>query len=260
MQIRVGTSGWMYDHWRGRFYPEKLAKTKWFTHYLRVFDTVELNGTFYGTPRVETVQKWHESTPEGFLFAVKGARYLTHTKRLHGAEESLRRQNEPLAALGAKLGPILWQFPPKGEADLGLFREFLALRPPEQRWCFEFRHVSYFREEVYEALAEHNCALVWADTPQYPFAAEVTGDFLYARLHGHEVFYVSKYSESQLAWWRDQLLGAAEGRRDIFAYFDNDAHGHAPHDAWRLRQLLLGWDSVPEEIPALEETQTALPI
>lgn len=249
MQIRVGTSGWMYDHWRGRFYPQKLPKTRWFQHYLQVFDSVELNGTFYGTPKPETVQRWHDMTPPDFVFAVKGTRFLTHNKKLHDPEQSLERHSEMIRPLAEKLGPVLWQFSAKWEVDLGRLRHFLDLRPPWQRWCFEFRHFSQFNESVYEALREHNCALVWADTPDYPFAAEVTADFLYARLHGHESLYVSKYSQDQLAWWRDQLLGHAEGTRDIFAYFDNDAHGHAPHDAWRLRELLRGAQTVPEEIP-----------
>lgn len=253
MQIRVGTSGWMYDHWRGAFYPQSLPKARWFEHYLRVFDTVELNGTFYGTPKPGTVQRWHDSTPPGFLFAVKGTRFLTHNKKLHEPEQSLQRHNEMVAPLREKLGPVLWQFAAKWELDLGRLRHFLDLRPPEQRWCFEFRHASLFCDEAYEALREHNCALVWADAAGYPFAAEVTADFLYARLHGHETLYASKYSRDELAGWRDQLLDRAGGVRDIFAYFDNDAHGNAPHDAWRLRELLHGAETIPDEIPQAHE-------
>lgn len=255
MQIRAGTSGWMYDHWRGRFYPQKLPRTRWFEYYLQVFDTVELNGTFYGTPQPETVQRWHDMTPPGFLFAVKGTRFLTHNKKLHDPEQSLQRHNEMLRPLKEKLGPILWQFSVKWELDPERLRHFLGLRPPGQRWCFEFRHASLFCGEVYEMLREHNCALVWADAEGYPFAPEVTADFLYARLHGHESLYASKYPRKQLGWWRDQLLENAAGKRDIFAYFDNDAHGNAPHDAWRLRELLRGAKRVPDEIPDAAEEQ-----
>lgn len=237
-QIRVGTSGWMYDHWRGRFFPQDLPKTRWFAHYTTVFDTVELNNTFYATPREQTVIKWHETTPEGFLFAVKGARYITHVKRLGEAEASLQRQDEPLVHLQQKLGPILWQMPPKWQLDLERLASFLKLRPPTQRWCFEFRSPSAFSPEVYALFRQENVALVWADTPHYPFAAEVTADFLYARLHGHEEFYVSRYTDEKLEWWRDLMREASAGERDMFAYFDNDAHGHAPFDALRLRDLL----------------------
>lgn len=236
--IRVATSGWMYDHWRGRFYPEKLPKTRWFEHYVSVFDTVELNNTFYATPRETTVMKWYETTPDGFVFAVKGARYISHVKRLGPVQESLDRQDAPLVHLKEKLGPILWQLPEKWALDLERLEQFLKLRPSKQRWCFEFRSQSCFCPEVYKLLRRYKAALVWADTPHYPFAAEVTADFLYARLHGHEEFYVSRYTDEQLAWWRDLLIESGEGERDLFVYFDNDAHGHAPRDALRLRELL----------------------
>lgn len=238
-QIRVGTSGWMYDHWRGNFFPEKLPKTRWFEHYVSVFDTVELNNTFYATPRESTVQGWHDKTPSGFLFAVKGSRYVSHVKRLGDIAESLKRQDAPLVHLGNKLGPILWQLPQRWELDLRRLEQFLQHRPPAQRWCFEFRSPSCFCPELYDLFRRYNVALVWADTPHYPFASEVTADFLYARLHGHEEFYVSRYTDDQLGWWRDLLITSAEGKRDCFAYFDNDAHGHAPWDALRLRELLL---------------------
>lgn len=237
-QIRVGTSGWLYAHWRGRFYPEKLPKTHWFGHYVTVFDTVELNGTFYGTPRETTVQKWYASTPEGFLFSAKGARYITHNKKLLAVTDSLKRQQQALEPLREKLGPILWQLSSHWGLNLDRLRQFLALRPAEQRWCFEFRSPSCFCSEVYALLREHNCALVWADTPEYPCVAEVTADFLYARLHGHEELYASRYSDTQLREWCDLLKRSAEDARDIFAYFDNDANGHAPYDALRLRELL----------------------
>ncbi|MEN6404422.1 MAG: DUF72 domain-containing protein, partial [Armatimonadia bacterium] len=181
-EIRVGTSGWMYDYWRGSFYPEKLPKTRWFEHYASVFDTVELNNTFYATPRESTVTGWYEKTPPGFLFAIKGARYITHMKRLGPAQESLQRQDAPLLHLKEKLGPILWQLPEKWHLDVDRLEQFLRLRPATQRWCFEFRSQSCFCPEVYELFRRYNVALVWADTPNYPFAAEVTADFLYARL------------------------------------------------------------------------------
>lgn len=248
-QLRVGTSGWTYEHWRGGFYPTNLPQTRWLEYYQAIFDTVELNSTFYGTPNPETVEHWHDRTSPGFLFAVKSARYLTHKRKLREPGTSVKKQNEALRPLKDKLGPVLWQLPGTWHLDLDRLTQLVALRPPERRWCFEFRHSSWFCAEVYELLRQTNCALVWADAPPYPFAAEVTADFLYARLHGPEQLYGGKYTLEQLQHWRDLLLGAARGECDIFVYFDNDAEGHAPHDAWRLRELLHDERQVPDLIP-----------
>lgn len=239
-KVWVGTSGWVYDHWRGLFYPEDLPQKRWLAHYASVFPTVELNSTFYHTPTKAAVRGWYERTPPGFLFVVKGSRYISHTLRLREPSAPLALQGQRLAGLGEKHGPVLWQTPPSLQADLPLLRDFLALRPPEQRWAFEFRHASWFCEEVYAVLREHNCCLVWADSPRYPLEKAVTADFLYARFHGHERLYASDYPEVVLAAWRDDLLAASEGRRDIFAYFNNDYHAYAVKNALCLREMLEG--------------------
>lgn len=236
--IRIGTSGWAYDHWKGDFYPAELPRSRWFAHYVSQFDTVELNTTFYSTPRETAVRRWHDETPGDFLFAVKGSRYISHNKKLLEARDSLKRQDDAIAPLSHKLGPILWQLPEKWQLNLERLRQFVALRPPGQRWCFEFRHQSCFCPDVYALFREFDITLVWADMAHHPFAAEVTGSFLYGRLHGHEEAYASRYSDSQLQWWHDRLFEASAGWRDIFVYFDNDAHGHAPHDALRLREMM----------------------
>ncbi len=235
---RVGTSGWSYDHWRGNFYPDELAKGRELEHYATVFDTVELNSSFYHLPKPTTARSWHKRTPPGFLFAVKGSRYISHRLKLTDAGEALQRFADSIKPLAEKSGPILWQLPPGFAYARQRLASFLELKPPEQRWAWEFRHESWFCPEVYELLEAHNCALVWADTPDYPLETVVTADFIYARLHGHEKLYVSNYTDEQLEDWAEKLLVAAGSERDIFVYFDNDAAGHAPRNALTLREIL----------------------
>ncbi len=237
-QVRIGTSGWVYPHWRGLFYPEDCPQPLWLECYARSFDTVELNSTFYHTPTLSAVEGWYCRTPPGFLFAVKGSRFVTHIKRLADCAESLERQQERLAPLAEKHGPILWQLPPSLCADQGLLADFLALRPPGQRWALEFRHLSWFADATYATLREHNSCLVWADSPRYPLDKAVTADFLYARFHGSQRLYATDYTETDLQKWCDDLQAAAEGKRDLFVYFNNDFNAYAPRNALRLIELL----------------------
>jgi len=237
-QRRVGTSGWSYQHWRGVFYPEDLPRGHELEHYTTVFDTVELNSSFYHMPKPQTVAGWHDRTPQGFLFAVKGSRFISHRRKLADCAEPVGRLMEVLGPMQEKTGPILWQLPAGFHCNVSQLGDFLDLRPADQRWAWEFRHESWFCDEVYALLGEHNCALVWADTPRYPLETVVTADFLYARLHGHEELYASNYSDEQLGWWAQQLTEAAGEDRDIFVYFDNDAEGYAPQNALNLRQMM----------------------
>ncbi|HEY3397942.1 MAG TPA: DUF72 domain-containing protein [Armatimonadota bacterium] len=236
-EIRVGTSGWSYPHWRGRFYPEGLAADQELEYYAGVFDTVELNTTFYHTVRESTAQKWHDRTPPGFRFAVKGNRYLTHNRKLHDCAEPLQLQRRSLAPLAEKLGPLLWQLPPNFGADLPRLADFLALKPPRERWAWEFRHESWFCAEVYAVLREHHCALVWADGPAQPPDPPAPTDFLYVRFHGLAASDAGNYSEQDLRTWAQRLQAAGEDR-DLYAYFNNDYQAYAPANAARLRELL----------------------
>ncbi|MCX7597675.1 MAG: DUF72 domain-containing protein [Armatimonadetes bacterium] len=236
----IGTSGWAYRHWRsGVFYPEDLKGVDQLTHYASVFDCVELNSTFYHTPRETTIRTWVERTPSGFLFAYKGSRVITHLRRLREVEEPTRLVMSRAALLGEKLGPILWQFPPGFHYDPDRLVAFLRLLPPGHRYAFEFRHQSWFQEPCYELLRQHKATLVWADTPRYPLVKEITADFVYARLHGHEVLYASCYTEAQLEEWAADFRHALQQGRDVFVFFDNDAEGYAPHNALALREILL---------------------
>lgn len=235
----MGCSGWSYRDWRGILYPEALPSSGWLEHYASSFDTVEINATFYRLPEKETVRAWAEQVPDGFLFAVKASRYLTHMRRLHGIKQGLDRfwaRLEPLRSSG-KLGPVLWQLPERFERDDGTLAAALAILP-EASHCFEFRHPSWFSPEVYELLEDHGASLVVADDsrrdlPQPP----PLGPLAYLRLHYGSRGRDGNYSERELDAWR-RRVASWRARRDVFAYFNNDWRGFAPANAAVLRNGL----------------------
>ena len=185
-RVNIGCSGFNYNHWRGNFYPEKLPQRLWFSHYFSVFSTVELNVTFYRLPQFSVFEHWREQTPADFAFVIKGSRFITHIKKLNGVEEPIQRYFDAAQGLGDKLRVVLWQLPPNFSLDLERFRQFLALldRYPV-RSAFEFRHESWFTNEVVELCQAHNVAFCLADWPQYLYEWEPTADFIYLRRHGH---------------------------------------------------------------------------
>lgn len=261
-KVFIGTSGWSYDHWQGIFYPVNLPKSRWLEYYTEYFETVEINSTFYHLPREKTVKNWLERTPEKFIFAVKAGRFITHLKQLKDPAESLERFWQIVEWFGEKLGPILFQFPPKFEKDKERFHNFLSAlaaakekpvgfkkfstrRVRELAAVMEFRHPSWFCDEVYEILRKFNVALCFSDTPRYPYCEEVTADFVYLRLHGHERLYASRYTKEQLDeyvtkiknWMKE--VSPPKGRvKDIYCYFDNDAEGYAVQNAIELRKKI----------------------
>ena len=235
--LRIGTSGWTYKHWRGGFYPEGLPQSRWFARYAEVFDTAEINATFYRLPSQAMVAGWREKAPPGFVFAWKASKYLTHNKRLLDAAPPLERIYAPMLTLGAKLGPCLIQLPPSMTLDLPRLAGLLPLLPADRRHTIEFRHPSWYVDPVFEALAAHGVALCVSDHHHAPAPALATADFAYLRLHGPGGRYVGAYEDWVLeSWSRDIAAWRAEGR-DVYAYFDNDIGGAAPEDASRLRAL-----------------------
>jgi len=238
--IRIGCSGWNYQHWRnGVFYPPRLPPRRWLEFYARHFDTVEVNATFYRLPRESAVANWVRESPPGFLFAVKMSRYVTHIKRLRDLESSLEifySRIRPLTG-SPKLGPVLWQLPGTFRRDDGRLAEALVALPPG-RHCFEFRHESWFVDEVYELLRARNAALVIGDTPERQFQAhELTADWTFVRFHHGTRGRRSNYSERELEEWAQRIEGFA-ANADVYAYFNNDREGFAVRNGLWLRRRL----------------------
>jgi uncharacterized protein YecE (DUF72 family) len=239
--VRVGCSGWNYDAWRGRLYPEGLPKSRWLSRYAECFDTVEVNSTFYRLASRNAVERWIEQTPDGFVFAVKASRYMTHMKRLRDLDQGIRRyyeRIEPLVDAG-RLGPVVWQLPERFQRDDELLEEAVA-QLPEGRHCFEFRHPSWFTDEVYELLRRHAVALVIGDHPERPFQAhELTTGWTLVRFHHGRRGRRGKYSERELDGWA-RRIAAWRARVEVFAYFNNDWEGFAVDNALSLKRRLSG--------------------
>ena len=235
---RVGCSGWQYKHWRGDFYPADLPQRQWFERYASVFDTVEINNTFYRLPEESTFANWAERAPGGFLFAVKASRFLTHMKKLKDPEEPIDRFFSRARALRRHLGPVLYQLPPGWKLDHERLEHFLQVLPKHVRHVLEFREPSWYSDDVYALLQRHRVGLCLHDMPGSATGRLRVGPFVYVRFHGASGKYGGSYSEDRLTVWADWLLGQMKGGADVYAYFNNDVGGHAPRDALTLRRLL----------------------
>ncbi|SRR5581483_2042312 len=236
--VHVGCSGWNYRDWREPVYGG-LPQRRWLARYAELFDTVEVNNTFYRLPSQATVAGWVEQTPPGFVFAVKASRYLTHVKRLRGIEAGAGRFFEAIAPLAEspKMGPVLWQLPESFHRDDARLAEALAALPPG-RHCFEFRHPSWFCREVYALLRRHGAALVIGDDPARPFQAhELTAGWTYLRFHRGNRGRRGNYSRAELDTWA-RRIAAWRARHEVFAYFNNDWEAFAPRNAAYLASRL----------------------
>jgi uncharacterized protein YecE (DUF72 family) len=237
--LHIGCSGWVYPHWRERFYPKGLPQREWLPYYAEHFDTVEVNNTFYRLPSPAAVQGWVDHSPADFVFTVKASRYLTHVKRLTKLKEGIKRFYEPLGALvdSGKLGPILWQLPENFHRDDERLRGAVKALP-EGRHCFEFRHPTWFVAETYEILRSRGVALVIGDHPKRPFQShERTADWTFVRLHYGKRGRNGNYSGAELDTWTRRL---GQWRRDteLFVYANNDWEGYAIKNALRLKRSL----------------------
>ena len=234
-RIHIGTSGWHYNHWRGPFYPEKLPAAKMLDFYVGRFDTVEINNSFYKLPSVETFQNWRRATPPGFCFAVKASRFLTHNKKLKDPANALHNFLPRAEALKEKLGPILFQLPPRWRVNVDRLEEFLQALPRRHRYAFEFREPSWNTEAVYATLRRHNAAYCIFELDCFMTPMEITADFTYVRLHGPGGKYQGCYSGPTLRQWAERVR---EWRRlhDIYIYFDNDQGAYAAHNALELKR------------------------
>jgi uncharacterized protein YecE (DUF72 family) len=235
----VGCSGYDYPHWRGILYPPGLPRARWLAHYATVFDTVELNSTFYGLPSTATVRVWRDSVPPGFCFAVKLSRFGTHRKRLRDPEQWVAPFLERVEHLGPALGPVLVQLPPRFSPDPPRLASFLDVVPATRRFAVEVRDPRWLCEEVYAVLREHDAALCVHDLiPGHPRV--VTATWTYLRFHGpgDGPAYTSGYRREALAGAARRIRRHLDEGRDVYAYFNNDAGGHAVHDARALKRML----------------------
>ena len=265
----VGVSGWRYPRWRGDFYPQGLVQRRELEYVASRMTSAEINGSFYSLQRPSTYRGFVEQTPDEFVLAVKGSRFITHLKRLADVEAGLANFfASGVLALGRQLGPVLWQLPPTLRYDEDLVADFLAALPRSTReagrlarghdgrlsgdrvlleapvdvplrHAFEARHPSFFTDDAVAVLAAHEAALVLSDSPgKWPFVERRTTDFMYARLHGHTELYASGYAPASLDAWADRVRAWLADGRDAYVYFDNDARGRAPWDAVGLLERL----------------------
>lgn len=235
----IGTSGWHYEHWRGLFYPEKLAKSKWLEFYARHFTTVELNNSFYHLPSEKAFVNWHESSSNGFVFAVKVSRFITHIKRLQNVEEPLRNFLSRVDFLRDKLGPLLYQLPPNMKRNDRILEAFLAILPPHYRHVFEFRHESWIDDGVFDILRRHNAGLCVFDMPDFTCPLVAMADFAYIRFHGSTGLYWSCYSDDELSDWAVRIAELGRNVNPVYIYFNNDAEAYAVKNAKTIAQLLV---------------------
>jgi uncharacterized protein YecE (DUF72 family) len=245
--IRIGTSGYHYRHWKGNFYPADISTSAMLPYYLHYFDTLELNNTFYRLPTLAALKAWHDAVPQNFIFAVKGSRFLTHNKKLKDPQNALENLLPRVETLGEKLGPILFQLPPKWRINLERLQEFLAALPRKHRYAFEFRETSWMVDPVLELLRKYRAAYCIYELAGYHSPIHVTTDFGYVRLHGPTSNkYAGSYSDSQLEQWAEWIQDQQERLRAIYFYFDNDQAGYAAQNALTLKRMVAAKLGIPE--------------
>ncbi|MFZ3484670.1 DUF72 domain-containing protein [Sphingomonas sp. 3-13AW] len=236
--VRVGSSGWIYPHWRGRFYPEKLAVKRWFAFYAEHFDTVEVNNSFYRLPKPETFDAWAAQAPASFRYAVKANRYLTQAKKLKDCEEPMARMMPAFRHLGETLGPVLYQLPPRFKLNLDRLEQFLELLPKDVVNVFKFRDNSWHDDAVFSLLERYGASFCAHDMPGSNSPDLAVGPVAYVRFHGGEGKYWGRYSDAALLRWTDWMMAEARKGREVWAYFNNDAEAHAIQDALTLKAML----------------------
>ncbi len=235
--IRVGTSGWSYPHWREVFYPKSLGSNRWLSYYAQRFPSVEINATFYRLPSEATVRNWASQAPEGFLFAVKLSRIITHRKKLREVQEPLNLFVQRVRILANHMGPVLVQLPPRWRRNAPRLEAFLSSLPRDLMVAVEFRDPSWFHPEIYDLLHRVGAAFCRHDMRDLPVPAVSTGPFRYIRLHGPAGPYAGSYSPAELERWAGEIL-SDPGDEGTFIYFNNDVGGYAPINALQLMEIL----------------------
>ena len=247
-EIRIGTSGYHYKHWRGPFYPKNISPNQMLEFYSQNFDTVELNNSFYRLPTEAAFDNWRQSTPADFVFAVKASRFLTHQKKLKDPESALRNFLPRASRLCTKLGPILFQLPPRWQVNPGRLEALLEVLPCDLRYVFEFRDLSWVRPEIDKLLARFRAAFCIYELAGYHSPLTITADFAYVRLHGPGLGkYQESYRTDRLRRWSKQVEDWAKDLAAIYIYFDNDQAGYAAKNALTLKQIVNGKNNRREE-------------
>jgi uncharacterized protein YecE (DUF72 family) len=238
-KIYIGTSGWHYQHWQGTFYPADLKPRDYLNYYIQHFSTVEVNNSFYKLPSAGTFAAWRQAVPDDFSFAVKANRYITHMKKLKDPKEPVIRFMDAISFLEEKLGPILFQLPPFWNLNYERLQQFLESLPAGFRYTFEFRNDTWYTEEVYTLLRQHNIAFCLYELERHHSPLVSTADFVYLRLHGPGDKYEGSYTDEVLQEWSRQLLEWSSRGQDVYVYFDNDQYGYAAFNARTLQELVM---------------------
>jgi len=234
----IGCSGWHYEHWRGLYYPDKLAKPKWLQFYAKKFNSVELNNSFYHLPSEKAFVTWRESSPQDFVFAVKVSRFITHMKRLRDSNSAVESFLLRARLLQEKLGPLLYQLPPQMKRNDQVLESFLALLAPQYQHVFEFRHESWLNDKVFHLLQQYNAGLCVFDMPDFTCPLVATSDFAYIRFHGSQGLYSSCYSNEELSQWAEKIAQLGKGLKAVYIYFNNDAEAFAVKNASTLTRII----------------------
>ena len=243
-ELRIGTSGFHYKHWKGSLYPEKCPASKMLDYYVRYFDTVELNNSFYRLPEARAFDCWREATPANFIFAVKASRFITHNKKLKDPENALLNLLPRAEHLGEKLGPILFQLPPHWRAHPERLINLLEILPRDVRYAFEFRELTWINSETERILRRFNAAFCIYELAGYHSPLSLTADFAYVRLHGPASGkYQGSYSSEKLQEWAKRIEHWAKDLKAIYLYFDNDQAGYAAANALTLKRMTIGLQS-----------------
>ncbi len=239
--IRIGTSGYHYKHWVGTFYPPKTPASKMLDYYVRHFDTLELNNSFYRLPTIEAFESWRDATPKNFVFAVKASRFITHNKKLKDPENALDNILPRAEHLSKKLGPVLFQLPPKWKVNVERLEGLLEILPREHRYAFEFRELSWMTPAVNRLLERYNAAFCIYELAGYRSPIDLTADFAYVRLHGPDAEkYQGSYGKAQLRAWTRRIEQWSGKLKAVYIYFDNDQAGYAAQNALELKKMVFG--------------------
>lgn len=242
--IHIGTSGWSYEHWKEVFYPRRIRSDERLHFYSQHFNTVEINNTFYHLPTEAVIERWNSAVPNNFLFSIKASQYITHRKRLKDPIESTAKFIERITPLGRKLGPILFQLPPNFKQDISRLENFLSSLDQKLSYTFEFRHPTWFNDEVYELLKKYHVALCITDLGGQLTPMEITAKFTYIRLHGPTNSYSGSYGTKKLHEWKNTIKQFHKNKIKCYCYFDNDEKGYAIKDAIELKSLFQA-DGIP---------------